>query len=182
MDALPVAGIDVGSSAVKVVAGRGRAAATHADARRGAASASAAAIRRRSPTTLFDAVPGARPALGRDDLDYVATTGEGETGRLPHRALLRHDDPRARRPVPRPRGARGARHRRAARPRGADGRARQGAGLPHDQPVRLGLGPVPREHLPLPRRHHRRDRPALARRPTTRRPARRSAPCWPRPT
>ena len=36
----------------------------------------------------------------------------------------------------------GALHARAV----AHGRARQGARLPDDQPVRVGLGPVPREH------------------------------------
>ena len=37
-------------------------------------------------------------------------------------------------------------------------RARQGARLQDDQPVRLGLGPVPREHRALPRRRARGDR------------------------
>ena len=159
-----------------------RAAARRDVARRGAASASAGAIRSSSRGRAFDEVLD-EAGLRRDDVDYVATTGEGEsvpfaTGHF--YSMTTHARGGA---LPDPRGARGARHRRAARPRHQHRRARQGAALQDDQPVRLRLRPVPREHRALPRRRRSRTSapsPCQARR--TREVSARSARCSPRPT
>ena len=99
-----------------------------------------------------------------------------------HRPLLLDDHARPRRRLPAPGRARGGRHRRAQRPRDLHRRARQGARLQDDEPVRLGVGPVPREHRALPRRRGRGDRSAVRDRQRTRRRSARSARCSPRPT
>ena len=172
-----------GSAAVKVAVVETDERRRRAAARRPRASASAGATRMAVAEALFDRPAARGRPRARATLGYVATTGEGETDPVPHRPLLRHDDARARRAVPRARGARavidiGALHTRAVR----HGRARQGARLPDDQPVRVRLRAVPREHRALPRRHAGGDRRRSRCRPTSPRPARRSAPCWPRPT
>ena len=114
---------------------------------------------RRAASTARCARPAstrARPRLRRHDR-------RGRAVAVPHRPLLRHDDARARRAVPRARRrARSSTSARCTRaPSRMDERA-QGARLPDDEPVRVGLGPVPREHRALPRRHARGDRAAVA--------------------
>ena len=91
-----------------------------------------------------------------------ATTGEGEALEFPYRPLLFDDDACARRrSFMATRSARRPRHRRVARPRHPHGRARQGAQLQDDQPVRVRLRPVPREHRALPRHRPGRNRLAV---------------------
>ena len=63
-----------------------------------------------------------------------------------------------------------------------DRRARQGAELQDDQPVRVGLGPVPGEHRPLSRHRAGRDRLAVDAGRQSRDRVVASARCWPRPT
>jgi len=178
-DTLLTAGLDVGSSAIKV--------AVMSDGPAGPKllSGSSERIRRRDPGQvargLFEeslrqaGVAEAEPRLRRHH-------GRGARASSGARALLRHGrrtraaalflDPEARA---------GDRHRRAPRPRDPDGSARQGARLPDDEPVRVGLGAVPREHLPLPRVTLEEIGP-LSLKADAPRSARRSAPSSPRRT
>ena len=158
------AGIDVGTGAVKaalfrVEGGQDGVAVARGDAHPAARPDGA---RARSPSTRCSPTPSS----SESDVDYVATTGEGEgvpfhTGHFysmtTHARGAIYLDPGR---------ARGARRRRAARPRHLDRRARQGAELQDDQPVRVGLRPVPGEHRALSR-HRARTRSARSRaRPT----------------
>ena len=102
---------------------------------------------------------------------------------VPHRPLLRHDHARARRPVPRARGARGHRHRRAARARRSRWTsARKVLGYRMTSQCASGSGQFLENiarYLGVTPRGGRR---ALAAGGQARSRARRSAPCWPRPT
>ena len=154
------AGIDVGTGAVKAAIFKVE------DGKETWLSRSTLRIRQRDPIELarvvYDhALEDAR--LTPNEVDYVATTGEGESRALPYRPLLLDDDARARRHLSRSRVARGARHRRAARPRDQHRRARQGLELQDDEPVRIGIGPVPGEHRPLSRHRPGGNRRAVAR-------------------
>ena len=184
-DKLTVAGIDVGSSAVKVVVledGAGRRHPTNRVMVAADPSASAGATRRRSPRAVFEACLERGRPRRRDDLDYVATTGEGEIVAVPHRPLLRHDDARARRPVPRPGGAR--RSSTSARctrgPSCMDERAKV-LGYRMTSQCASGSGQFLENicrYLGITIDEIGRCRS----RPTSPSGARRSAPCWPRPT
>ena len=151
------AGIDVGSSAVKAAVlrvGEGEDRVLgHAVAR----------VRRRSVAEVVaEAFDAAVEAAGVRELDYVASTGEGEEtpiatghfyGMTTHARGALFLDPGARAVLD---------VGRAPRPRRRDGLPRQGARLQDDEPVRLGVRPVPREHRPLSRRRAVRHRGPLA--------------------
>ena len=121
-------------------------------------------MRQRDPlklaTQIYDDVL-ASAGLKRGDVAYCATTGEGEALRFPHRPFLFDDDACPRRHLPAPGLPRRARHRRAARPRHPHRRTRQGAQLQDDEPMRVGLRPVPGEHRALSRHRPGRDRHAV---------------------
>ncbi len=111
---------------------------------------------RRCSAPPCEAAGGRRPRLRRHH-----RRGRGRAVR--HRPLLRHDDPRPGRRSSSSRGrgrcsTSGALHSRAVL---MDDRGKV-LELQDDQPVRLGLRPVPREHRPLPRRLAGGDRRALA--------------------
>jgi hypothetical protein len=94
-------GIDVGSGAIKAASFRSTTREASRLARAALPSASAARFPRRSPRVgLRRSARRRRPDRG--DVDYIATTGEGENVCRSHRPLLRHDHACTRRRLPGP--------------------------------------------------------------------------------
>ena len=164
-------------------------AATTDDARRRARCCAGVSerIRRRDPRPVAEGAVRAAAGRGRPARAATSPTSprpaRASSIAVPHRPLLRHDDARARRALPRPGGARRARHRRAARARGPrwtsarkvlgyrmTSQCASGSGQFLENIARyLGVTLEEIGPLSLPGRR-------------ARRPARRSARCWPRPT
>ena len=174
------AGIDVGTGAVKAALFRVE------NGESNWLSRAVLRIRQRDPMELariaFDA--GARRM---QNLRRAGRRLRGDHRRrggrtVSYRPLLLDDLACARRDLPRSGVARRARRRRAARTCHQHRRTRQGPELQDDEPVRVGLRTIPREHRPISRHRAGRDRVACRGRRTLPRSSAAFAPCWPKPT